>query len=75
MRSFIESYLDRSYHLALVITSTGVVALFIGRMSGGEFVTLGLGVVGAFRIGDSLIQWLRKDPPETDPDKKPEQGK
>lgn len=44
----------RKMALAIGSMVCGVVALFFGKLGGTEFVTLALGIVGAFTIGNGV---------------------
>lgn len=48
MRELIEKFGGRKWTLSLVILVIGTVALFLAKLSGGEWVTLALGVGAAY---------------------------
>ena len=63
-----SKYLSRMWIIALLFTLTGCAAfLFMdGKLSGGDFVTLALGVLGAFGAKDAAINWIHRDKPDPD---------
>lgn len=57
------TYRSRKFILATIFTITTVIALFIGKISGGEFIgamaTI-LGLYGASNIGDEYVSNAKK---------------
>lgn len=55
-------YLSRKFLLAAAITITGCVAFLFydGKLTGGEFITLALGVLGTFTAGDAALNAIHK---------------
>lgn len=58
MEDAMNKFFSRNFHLALLGLVAGVAGLFTHRISGGEFVTLALGINGSFRAGDVIVNWL-----------------
>lgn len=60
-------FLSRKFIIAMIfsITGCGVFAL-TGKLSGGEFVTLALGIPGLFTAGDTALNYIHRD--KQDPD-------
>jgi hypothetical protein len=55
-------YMSRKFLLAAAFSITGCVAFlfFEGKLTGGEFITLGLGVLGTFTAGDAALNAIHK---------------
>lgn len=55
-------FLSRKFLIAALFTVTGCVAFlfFDGKLTGGEFVAFGLGVLGTFTAGDAAINAIHK---------------
>lgn len=62
-------YLSRKFLLAAAIVITGCIAFLFydGKLTGGEFITLGLGVLGTFTAGDAAINAIHKRNSEDQP--------
>jgi hypothetical protein len=60
-------YLSRKFIVVISFTLATIAALFIGRLTGAEFVTLAGLLVGSFTAGDVAINWIHKD--KANPDK------
>ena len=62
-----SKYLSRKWLLAALFAVTGCGAfLFTGKLDGGQFVSLALGLVGLFGAADAAINWAHKDKPDPD---------
>ncbi len=55
---FVQKFLGRNYHLALFILTGCMIAMYLGKMSGHEYVELSLGIFASFRTGDAIVNWL-----------------
>lgn len=64
-------YLSRKFIVVLSFTIAAVAALFIGRLTGAEFVTLAGLLVGSFTAGDVALNLIHKDKPDPDQPDKP----
>ena len=54
-------FLSRKFIIAMVFALSGSAALFLtNKLTGGEFVTLALGVIGAFTAGDVALNHIHK---------------
>ena len=63
-----SKYLSRKWLLASLFGVTGCGAfLFTGKLTGGEFVSLALGLTGLFGAADAAINFVHRD--KVDPDK------
>lgn len=50
-------YLSRKFIIAAIFTLTGCTAfLLCGKLTGGEFVSLALGILGTFTAGDVAVK-------------------
>jgi hypothetical protein len=65
MQTFIDKFMGRNYHLALLICGGGLFLCWYTRMTGGEYVTLCLGIFGGFRAGDAVVNWIHRDDTKT----------
>lgn len=54
-------YLSRKFVIVASFTGATIGALFIGKLSGAEFVTLAGLLVGSFTAGDVALNWIHKD--------------
>jgi hypothetical protein len=54
-----SKFLSRNFHLAAGAILVASLALFCRLLTGGEWVTLTLGVVTAFRAGDAIVNWVQ----------------
>lgn len=53
MGDYANKYLSRKFILAMIFTCAACLALFVTeKLDGGQFVTLALGIVGAFNAAD-----------------------
>jgi hypothetical protein len=64
-------YISRKFVIVSAFTLATVAGLFIGRLSGAEFVALAGLLVGSFTAGDVALNWIHRD--KKNPDQ-PEQG-
>ena len=56
-----SKYLSRKFILAMIFTCAACVALFITeKLDGGQFVTLALGIVGAFNVADVADKYIER---------------
>lgn len=62
-----SKFLSRKFILAVLfgLTGCGVFAL-TAKLTGGEFITLALGVLGLFTGGDAAMNFIHRD--KVDPD-------
>lgn len=58
MNGMLAKFLSRHYHLTVFVLVAGTTALFTGRVSGGEWVTVCTTALGSFRVGDVFDTWL-----------------
>lgn len=66
MNTFIQKFLGRNYHLALMIVVFSFALCLWGRMTGGEFATLAGGIFAAFRTGDAVVNWIHSQAPNSE---------
>jgi hypothetical protein len=59
-------YLSRKFIIVFSLTVAAIAALFIGKLTGAEFVALAGLLVGAFTAGDVAINAIHKKNSETD---------
>jgi hypothetical protein len=55
----LTKYLSRNYHLAVLVIGVSAFGLFRHLVSGGEWASIALGVITAFRAGDAMVNWLQ----------------
>jgi hypothetical protein len=56
-----SKFLSRKFLIAFIFTIAGCVAfLLTGKLTGGEFVSLALGITGLFGAGDVAINAIHK---------------
>ena len=61
-------YFSRKFILALLFGITGCAAFALtAKLTGGEFITLALGICGLFGAGDAALNYIHRD--KADPDK------
>jgi len=53
-------YLSRKFIIVMSFTVATIAALFIGKLTGAEFVTLAGLLVGAFTVGDVAMNAIHK---------------
>ena len=57
-----SKYLSRKWLLAMLFAVTGcAVFALTTKLTGGEFVSLALGLVGLFGVGDAAINFIHRD--------------
>lgn len=56
-----SKYFSRKFIIVGAFTLATIAALFIGKISGAEFVTLASLLVGSFTAGDVALNWIHKD--------------
>lgn len=66
MRRAVSKYFSRKFILALLFTGFGCGGLIVGKLDGGNFVTLAGLVLGAFGAADAAINWAHRG--KGDPD-------
>lgn len=54
-------YLSRKFIIVLLLTLATIVALFVGKLVGSEFVTMAGILIGAFTAGDVALNYIHKD--------------
>lgn len=55
-------YLSRKFLIASLFAVTGcAVFAFTGKLTGGEFVSLALGLTGLFGASDAAINYIHRD--------------
>lgn len=54
-------FLSRKFIIVFCLTLATIAALFIGRLTGNEFVTMAGILVGSFTAGDVALNWIHKD--------------
>ena len=60
-------FLSRKFILALLFTLAGCAAFLLGgKLTGAEFVSLALGIVGLFGAADVALNHIHKDKPDPD---------
>ena len=59
-------YLSRKFIIVIAFTVAAIAALFIGRLTGAEFVTLAGLLVGSFTAGDVAMNAIHKRNSEGD---------
>jgi hypothetical protein len=64
MDVFIEKFLGRNFHLAILVIALSYTLCLWGHMTGGEFAGVATAVFTAFRAGDAAVNWIRKDKPD-----------
>lgn len=59
-----SKFLSRKFLLASVFTLTGCGAFaFTTKLTGGEFISLALGILGAFTAGDVGLNYIHRNRP------------
>lgn len=61
-----RKYVSRKFVIVLAFTVATIAALFIGRLTGAEFVTLAGLLVGSFTAGDVALNYIHRDKPDPD---------
>jgi hypothetical protein len=57
-----NKFLSRKWLIALFFTITGcAVFAFTGKLTGGEFVSLALGLTGLFGASDAALNYIHRD--------------
>ena len=66
MNVIIEKLLSRNYHLAILAMTGAFIGMYMKVLTGAEYVTLCVSVVGMFRAGDAVVNWIHagKDDPK-----------
>jgi hypothetical protein len=60
-------YLSRKFMIAAVFSITGCAVFAITeKLTGGEFVSLALGLTGLFGASDAAINYIHRDKPNPD---------
>jgi hypothetical protein len=54
-------YISRKFVIVASFTSATIAALYIGRLTGAEFVTMAGLLVGSFTAGDVALNWIHRD--------------
>lgn len=58
----LNKYMSRKFLIASLFCVTGcAVFAFSGKLSGGEFVSLALGITGLFGASDAAINYIHRD--------------
>lgn len=61
MQTFIDKFLGRNFHLAVLIVCLSFYLCLYGHMTGGEWTTLAGGIFAAFRAGDAVVNYIHKN--------------
>lgn len=72
MDTFIQKFMGRNYHLAMLIVILSYTLCLWGHMTGAEFATLAGGIFSGFRAGDAIVNWIHArratdDSPNSEP--------
>lgn len=54
-------YISRKFVIVVSFTLATIAALFIGKLTGAEFVTMAGLLVGSFTAGDVALNWIHRD--------------
>jgi hypothetical protein len=63
MNLFIEKFLGRNYHLALLIVGMAFGLCVSNHMTGVTFGSVALGIFTSFRAGDAVVNWIHARAP------------
>jgi hypothetical protein len=65
MQTFIDKFLGRNFHLAVLIVCLSFYLCLSGHMTGGEWTTLAGGIFAAFRVGDAVVNFIHQNDDKT----------
>ena len=61
-----RKYISRKFVVVAAFTIATIAALFIGRLTGAEFVTMAGLLVGSFTAGDVALNYIHRNKPDPD---------